>query len=82
MQSAGVLATESFGHGFGQSTYHMIWRTKYCYKVLRSEHVNFPKFSQMVSQRASWGIGKIFRSISDVQQEVMENYIRRHRSYR
>jgi len=73
---------ESFGHGFGQSTYYMIWCTKYRYKVLRCEHINFPKFSQTLPEKAFWGIGKIFRSISDVQQDVVENYIRRYKSHK
>ena len=129
----------SFSHGYGQSTYHFIWCTKYRYKVLRSEHVKslcslfiretakrhgigireiavdddhvhtevelpltmsvskafqllkgttsyllfkaFPNFRLRYPQGHFWSIGKIFRSISDVQQETVEHYIRNHNSY-
>ncbi len=130
---------DSFSHGFGQSTYHFVWCTKYRYKSLRSEHVKslcdvfireaakrhgiglrelvvdddhihaevdvpptmsvsdafhrlkgfsayllfktFPNFRKLYPKGAFWSIGKIFRSISDVQQETVERYIRFHRSY-
>ena len=41
----------------------------------------FPNFRKRYPRGHFWGIGKIFRSISDVQQDVVENYIRKHRSY-
>ena len=130
---------DSFSHGFGQSTYHLIWCTKYRYKSLRSEHVKslcelfiretakrhsigvrelvvdddhvhaevdipptmsisralqllkgttayllfkaFPNFRLRYPKGHFWSIGKIFRSVSDVQSETVENYIRRHKSY-
>ena len=128
-----------FSHGFGQSTYHFVWCTKYRYKTLRSEHVKslcelfireaakrhkigvrelvvdddhvhaevdvpptlsvsdafqrlkgmsayllfkqFPNFRKRYPRGAFWSAGKIFRSVSDVQQDVVENYIRKHKSY-
>lgn len=129
----------SFSHGFGQNTYHLIWCTKYRYKTLRSENVKsfcdlfiretakrhgieirelvvdddhvhivvdvppslsvaktlqllkgttsyllfraFPNFRKRYPRGHFWSIGKIFRTISDVHQEVVENYIRNHKSY-
>lgn len=32
-------------------------------------------------RRHLWSLGKIFRSISEVQQHAVENYIRKHHSY-
>ena len=130
---------DSFSHSYGQSTYHVIWCTKYRYKTLRSEHVKslcdlfiheaarrhgieirelvvdddhvhaeidvpstmplshafqmlkgtssylmfrqFPNFRRRYPRGSFWSIGKSFRSISDVQHETVENYIRKHRSY-
>ena len=128
-----------FSHSYGQSTYHLVWCTKYRYKSLRSEHVKslcelfiretakrheigvrelvvdddhvhvevdlpptmsvsralqllkgttsyllfkaFPGFRKRYKRGHFWSIGKSFRSVSEVSQETVENYIRSHRSY-
>ena len=41
----------------------------------------FPNFRKRYPKGHFWSIGKIFRSVSDVQQETIENYIRKHKSY-
>jgi putative transposase len=41
----------------------------------------FPNFRKRYPKGHFWSIGKIFRSVSDVQQDAVEKYIRNHRSY-
>jgi putative transposase len=41
----------------------------------------FPNFRRRYPKGHFWSIGKIFRSVSDVQQSAVENYIRNHSSY-
>ena len=41
----------------------------------------FPGFRKRYKKGHFWSIGKIFRSISDVQQETVENYLRSHKGY-
>jgi len=42
----------------------------------------FPNFRKRYKRGNFWSIGKIFRSISDIQQGTVENYIRNHKSYK
>ena len=62
-----MSVSDAFGKLKGFSAY-MLFKT-------------FPNFRKRYPRGHFWSIGKIFRSISDVQQEVIENYIRRHKSY-